>query len=165
MRKSWQNIYDEEIMTKHVRRDSVWKFMRVEMRVEKRWDLTIYPKHYFLDHLRSCLTKHLHSLRWRSHDKTCTMKKSWQNIYDEEIMTKHIHSLRWRSFDKTCTMKKSWQNIYVHIWQNIYTHYDEEVSTNHLRRSHDKTFTKRFRMKIHEGRNEGRNEVRSNHLP
>ena len=73
---------------------------------------------------------HLRSLR-RNHDKTYT-KKSWQNIYDEEVMTKHI---RWNHdksftfmFDKAYTMK-SWQIIYVHVWQSIY----EEVLTNHLR--------------------------------
>ena len=49
----------------------------------------------------------------------------------------------------------------------------DEVSTKHVRRNHDKTYTmKKFRqnmydeeiMKIHEGRNEGRKEVRSNIL-
>ena len=112
--KSWQNIYDE-ILTKHLRWNS-WKFKRVEKRLEKRLDIPIYPKHYFLviyTHYEEVLTKHF-------------TKKSWQNI------------LR-RSLDKTFT-KKSWQNIYVHVWQNIY---EEEVLTKHLRRSLDKTFTKK----------------------
>ena len=112
-----------------------WKFMRWEKRWEKRLDLTSSPKIYFCliytHYDEEVLTKHLRSLRWRNHDKTftfITMKKSWQNIYDE-IMTKHI---RWRNHDKTCTfitMKKSWQNMY------------DEVMTNHLRWNHDKTCT------------------------
>ena len=130
MKKSWQNIYthyDEEIMTKH---------------------------------LRSCLTKHIRSLRWWNHDKTftlITMKKSWQNIY-EEVLTKHVR----RSFDKTFTMK-SWKfkrvekrldigldlPIYPkHYFCLIYAHY-EEVLTKHLRRSLDKTFTKKFWQNIY----------------
>ena len=111
------------------------------------------------------MTKHLHSLRWRSFDKAYT-KKSWKFMrwekrwdltsspkhyfwiiyahYDEEIMTKHIRSLRWRNHDKSftlITMKKSWQNIYAHVWQNIYAHYDEEIMTKHIRRNHDKAYT------------------------
>ena len=106
---------------------------------------TIYPKHYFwviyahydeeimTNHLHSCLTKHIRSLRWRNHDKTCTMK-FWQIIY--------VHV---------------WQIIYVHVWQNIY----DEIMTNHLRScltkhlhslrwSHDKTYTKKFWQIIYE---------------
>ena len=79
-------------------------------------------------------------IRW-SHDKTFTMKKSWQSIYvhvwqsvyDEIIMTKHI---RW-NHDKTFT-KKFWQNIY------------DEVLTKHIRRSHDKAFTMKFWQNIYD---------------
>ena len=144
-KKSWQNIYvhyDEEVLTKHIRwrnhdksftfmfdkaytMKKSWKFMRWEKRWEKRLDLTSSPKIYFwiiyTHYDEEIMTKHLHSLRWRSHDKTFTMKKSWQNIYAhvwqriyvhyDEVSTKHI---RW-NHDKTYTMKKSWQNIYEEI--------------------------------------------------
>ena len=142
-------------MINHKRRDSVWKFMRVEMRVEMRLDLPFYPKHYFwiiyahvwqsiythydeevlTKHIRSCLTKHL---RWRSFDKTCTMKFR-QNIYahyDEEIMTKHIRrDSVWKfmrvemrvemRLDLTIYPKHYFWIIYAHVWQSTYAHYDE----------------------------------------
>ena len=124
MKKSWQNIYahyDEEIMTKHLRslrwrsHENSWGEKRGEKRGEisplhlniifgsftlitkKKFRQNIYDE-IMTKHLRSCLTKHIRSLRWWNHDKTytlITMKKSWQNIYahyDEEIMTKHVRS-------------------------------------------------------------------------
>ena len=72
-------------------------------------------------------------------DKTytlITMKKSWQNIYDEEVLTKHLHSLRWRSLDKTYTFMFD-KTFTMKSWQNMY----DEVMTKHVRRSHENSYT------------------------
>ena len=127
-----------------------WKFMRWEKRWEKRWDLTSSPKHYFwiiyahydeevsTNHLRSCLTKHIRSLRWRNHENSWGEKRGEKR---GEISPLHLNII-FGSFT-LITMKKFRQIIYVHVWQSIYAHYDEEI------------------MKIHEVRKEVRKEVRS----
>ena len=118
----WQNIYahyDEEIMTKHLRRRNHDKAYTL-ITMKKSWQ-NIYDEEVLTKHLRSCLTKHIRSLRWRSLDKTFTMKKSWQSIY-VHVWHIHLHSLRWRNHDKTYTMKKSWK----------FNEVRKEVRSNHL---------------------------------
>ena len=106
----WQNIYThyDEIMTKHVRWRSLDKTFTLMF--DKTYTLITMKKFRQIIY-EEIMTKHV---RW-SFDKTCTMKKSWQNIYahyDEEVLTKNIRSLRWRHHDKEytlITMKKSWK--------------------------------------------------------
>ena len=87
------------------------------------------------------MTKHLRSLRWRSLDKTYTMKKSWKFMRWEKRWEK-----RW---DLTTSPK-------IYFWI-IYAHYDEKVLTKHLRWNHDKTFTMRSWQNIYE-------EIMTKHL-
>ena len=102
----WQNIYDE-IMTKHIR-SLRWR-SHDKAYTMKPWQSIYaqYDEEVLTKHLRSCLTKHIrrnHENSWGEkrgeisplHLKyifgsftLITMKKSWQNIYDE-IMTKHL---------------------------------------------------------------------------